>query len=159
MSTNETTGAGEASGEPKKSWRDRLGLRQAAPDPDEWVPVSSAHVDNAETGFSKGAARVVQVLEDAGRETEQRPYVLPDHTGYHALNPAGVNERIGVAVLVRQRDLDAARVGLGQLQQEIQRHKAERQQQLAGAPDSDAELTRLSLEASEELKEQAGAED
>jgi hypothetical protein len=60
---------------------------------------------------------------------------------------------------VRQRDLDAARVGLGQLQQEIQRHKAERQQQLAGAPDSDAELTRLSLEASEELKEQAGAED
>jgi hypothetical protein len=101
---------GSSSG-PKKSWRDWLGLRAPAPDPNDWVLATSARVDNAETSHSKGAARAAQALEHAGLEVQQRPYVLPDETGFNraagGFSPSGV-DRIRIAVLVHRRDLERA---------------------------------------------------
>jgi hypothetical protein len=77
-------------------------------DPDEWVPVTSATVDDANTGFSSLASRSAKALEAAGIETQQKPYVLPDAPATQTSGP-DVTDRIRVAVLVHYRDLDRAR--------------------------------------------------
>ena len=87
-------------GRPTKNWRARLGLQQPAPDPDDWVSVISARVNDAEAGFSRTAARAAQVLTDSSIETEQRPYTLPDNTGFQRLPGAIPSplDRVRVAV-------------------------------------------------------------
>jgi hypothetical protein len=100
------------SGTPRKSWRERLGLRQPVPDRDEWVPVTAAPIDNAETGFSSDATQAAQALKDAGVEAQQRPFVLPDSTGFMGAAGGfsrGVTDRIQVAVLVHRRDFERAK--------------------------------------------------
>ena len=62
----------------RRTWRERLGLQPPQQDPDEWVPVTSATVDDANTGFSSLASRSAKALEAEGVETQQKPYVLPD---------------------------------------------------------------------------------
>ncbi|MGO9788802.1 MAG: hypothetical protein ACLP8S_04495 [Solirubrobacteraceae bacterium] len=97
------------SGRPRRSWRERLELQHAVPDPDDWVSVVSARINDAETGSSRTVARAAKVLTDSGIQTEQRPHTLPDSGGYLRLPgaiPSPV-ERVRVAVLVRRRDWSA----------------------------------------------------
>jgi hypothetical protein len=98
----------------RRTWRERLGLQPPPQDPDAWVPVTSASVDNAQTGFSSLASRSAKALEAAGIETQQKPYVLPDEPATHTSGPE-VTDRIRVAVLVHYRDLDRAREQLRSL--------------------------------------------
>ena len=92
----------------RRTWRERLGLQPPPQDPDEWVPVTSATVDDANTGFSSLASPSAKALEAAGIETQQKPYVLPDAPATRTSGP-DVTDRIRVAVLVHHRDLDRAR--------------------------------------------------
>jgi hypothetical protein len=100
---------------PKRSWRERLGLQQPAPDPDEWVTAVSTVVDDTETGFSELADSAVTALAQDGIETERRPYVIPDRGGVNWLPgfTPNASDRIRIAVLVRRRDLERARAALG----------------------------------------------
>ena len=90
--------ADRSSSAPTRTWRERLGLQAPPPDPDEWVPVISGRVEDAETGFSGRALRAAEVLEDAGIEAQQRPYVACDRLG----EPVGVDEAAG-SERVRER--------------------------------------------------------
>ena len=72
------------------------------------MPVTSASVDNPQTGFSSLASRAAKALETAGIETQQKPYALPDEPATRSSGP-DVIDRIRVAVLVHHRDLDRAR--------------------------------------------------
>jgi hypothetical protein len=125
-------------GRPKKGWRERLGLKQPEPDPEDWVSVTSARINNFVTGFSRTAARAAQALTDTGIETEQRPYALPDTTGYQRLPGAipSPADRIRVAVLVRRRDLERAK--------EVLRPHVSLADDPEPEPISDDELDRLS---------------
>ncbi len=135
------------SGRPRKSWREHLGLGQPELDPDDWVSVTSTRIDDAETGFSRAAARAAQALTDAGIETEQRPYALPDTTGYHRLPGAipGPADRIRVAVLVRRRDLERAK--------EVLRPHVSLPDDPGPEPICDDELDRLSKDAGDLAQE------
>jgi hypothetical protein len=101
---------------PNKTWLQRLGLREAAPDPAEWVPVFWAGVNDLETGFSQAAADAAKALEDAGLEVTQQPHVLPDDTGFNqaagGFSPSA-SGRIRIAVLVHRRDFERAKEVLG----------------------------------------------
>jgi hypothetical protein len=111
------------------------------------VSVISALIDNAETGFSTTAARAAQVLTDTGIETEQRPYALPDNTGYLRLSgaiPSPV-DRIRVAVLVLRHDLERAK--------QVLRPHVHLPDDPEPEPISDEELARLSKEAGELTQE------
>jgi hypothetical protein len=135
------------SGRPRKSWRERLGVQRPAPDPDDWVSVISARVNDAETGFSGTAVRAAKVLTESGIQTERRPYALPDSGGYLRLPgalPSSV-DRIRVAVLVRRRDLERAK--------EVLRPHVGLPDDPEPEPISDEELTRLSQEAGELARE------
>ncbi len=134
-------------GRPRKNWRERLGLGQPEPGPADWVSVISARVTDAETGFSRTAARAAQVLTDAGMETEQRPYTLPDNTSFNRL-PGAISspvDRIRVAVLVRRRDLERAK--------EVLRPHVGLPDDPEPEPISDEELARLSQQAGELTQE------
>jgi hypothetical protein len=111
------------------------------------MSVTSARIDNAETGSSTTAARAAQVLTDTGIETQQRPYALPDNTGYLRLSgaiPSPV-DRIRIAVLVRRRDLERAK--------EVLRRHVHLPDDPEPEPISDEELARLSEEAGERTQE------
>jgi hypothetical protein len=131
----------------RKSWRERLGLQEPEPDPGDWVPVTSAGINNGATGFSRTAARAAQVLTDTGIETEQRPYVLADAGGYLRLPGAipSSADRIRVAVLVRRRDLDRAK--------EVLRPYVSLPDDPEPEPIRDDELARMSKEAGELARE------
>jgi hypothetical protein len=133
----------------KRTWRERLGLQPPPPDPDEWVPVTSASVDDVKTGSSRQASRLAKTLEAAGIETQLKPYVVPDPPTTRTSGP-DVADRIRVAVLVHHRDSAQARERLRSLDEESARRRQRERDQI-----SDDELTRLSLEAPEELKGQA----
>lgn len=107
------------------------------------MSVILAHANNAQTGFSRTAARAAQELTDASIEAEQRPYTLPDSTGFHALPGAIPSpfDRIRVAVLVRRRDLERAN--------EVLRPHVGLPDDPEPEPISDEELDRLSQEAGE----------
>jgi hypothetical protein len=124
-----------------KSWRERLGLAPAAPDPDDWVPVLSARVTDPGAHTSRTATRAAQLLTESGVEFEQRPYTLPDDGGYHRLVgtvPSAV-DRVRIAVLVRRRDLERAK--------DLLRPHMGLADDPEPDPISDEELTRLSEEA------------
>jgi hypothetical protein len=111
------------------------------------VPVTTALIDNAETGFSTTAARAAQLLTDTGIETEQHPYALPDNTGSLGLSgaiPSPV-DRIQVAVVVRRRDLERAK--------EVLRPHVNLPDDPEPEPISDEELARLSKDAGELTQE------
>lgn len=87
-----------------------------AGDPDAWTPViKDLMVDDAETGACEEATKAMAALSAAGIEARQRAYVLQDdlslgRAGFHLLGPGPrAADRIRVAVLVRQRELDRAR--------------------------------------------------
>ncbi|MGH2872294.1 MAG: hypothetical protein ACRDL5_07500 [Solirubrobacteraceae bacterium] len=89
-------------------------------DPDEWTPVANdLAVDDAETGRCEEASRAVAALSAAGIEARQRAYVLQDdismrRSGFRLLGPGpAAADRIRVAVLVQQRELERAKEILG----------------------------------------------
>jgi hypothetical protein len=126
---------------------ERLGLQHSAPDPDDWVPVVSARITDAEAVSSSTADRAAQVLTNAGIETEQRPYALPDGTGFNALPGAIASpaDRVRVAVAVRRRDLGRAK--------EVLRPHVGLPDDPEPEPISDQELARLSEEAGQPAQE------
>jgi hypothetical protein len=101
---------------PKHRWLARLGLQEPPPDPEAWVAVATGRVDDPDTGASNYAKTIGQALTDAGIEAEQRPYVVPNHRGLAAavlLFNQSAADRVQVAVLVRTRDVAAARSVVG----------------------------------------------
>lgn len=85
-------------------------------DPDAWVPVAKdLLVDDTETGQCEEGSRTVAILSAGGIEARQRAYVLQDdisvgRSGFRLLGPGpAAADRIRVAVLVHQRELDRAR--------------------------------------------------
>jgi hypothetical protein len=147
----------------RRGWRQRLGLKPAtADDSGTWVAVASGQVDDAETGFSEQATRVADALKAAGIEVRLHPYVVPDQrgTGVGLIGAAllvsspGVTERIRVAVQVHPREVDRVAGIAGHIQHErLQWHSASDDE-----PISDDELTRLSLGACADLKQETGAD-
>ena len=84
-------------------------------DPDAWTPVAKdLSVDDVESGHCQEASRAVAALSAAGIEARQRAYVLQDdlsmgRSGFRLLGPGpAAADRIRVAVLVQQRELERA---------------------------------------------------
>jgi hypothetical protein len=58
-------------------WLEWLGLEEAPPEPDSWVPIARDFgIDDVKTGSSSEAARLVNQLSDAGIQARQRSYEL-----------------------------------------------------------------------------------
>jgi len=116
--------------------RQRLGLRPSPPDPDEWVAVASARIDDTDTGDSMIASRLAEVLGEAGIEAQQRRYVVPDNHSLPTFTSGpGARDRLQVAVLVRRRDLQRTQERLRDLQEERESDGLEGQRQLGPEPD------------------------
>jgi hypothetical protein len=108
----------------KRGWLQRLGLRSAPPDPEEWVEVADGGVDSA-VG-SHVVAELVQQLTELGIDAQEKSYVAPDG----AFNLSGgpdAQSRLRFAVMVHRRDQPRA-------SEFLRSHQAQ--------PVSDAELTR-----------------
>ncbi len=107
-------GAKDGSGAPRRrSWRQRLGLAPEAPGPEDWVRAAEIRVD--ESGKPRHLDRAVSRLREAGMETQQRPYVIPDENSRYGFPIPDASERVRIAILVRARDLDRARELLKEL--------------------------------------------
>lgn len=87
-------------------WLHWLGLDEPPPDPAAWIPVATdCPVEDPVKGSSETAGKIVKVLADGGVEAHQRAYVRADQM---ALVGPEAADRIRVAVLVHNRDLDRA---------------------------------------------------
>ena len=120
-------------------WLKWVGLQEPPVDPDAWMAVvKDLAVDDAETGVCVAAARVTEALKAAGIEAEQRAYVRTKQGRVSGMSwgafvggtPAA--DRVKVAVLVHNRDLERARsvvAGLGEYR-EVENRLAD--EELAG---------------------------
>jgi hypothetical protein len=67
----------ESTDSTEHKWLEWLGLEEAPPEPDSWVPIArDFDVDDVKTGSSSEAARLVDQLSAAGIEARQRSYEL-----------------------------------------------------------------------------------
>jgi hypothetical protein len=98
-------------------WLKWVGLQEPPADPDAWMAVvQDLTVDNVETGHCERAFRVAEALKAAGIEAQQRAYVRTDQGRVSGMSwgafvggtPAG--DRVRVAVLVHNRDLEQANI-------------------------------------------------
>jgi hypothetical protein len=96
-------------------WLKWVGLQEPPVDPEAWMAVvKDLGVDDAETGVCVAAARVTEALKAAGIEADQRAYVRTEQGRVSGMSwgafvggtPA--SDRVKVAVLVRNRDLEQA---------------------------------------------------
>jgi hypothetical protein len=112
--------------EPPKQhrWLKWMGLQEPPVDPEAWMAVvQDLAVDDVETGLCEKAALVAEALKEAGIEAQQRAYVRADQgrisgVAWGALvGGASAGDRVRVAVLVHNRDLEQAKIvvaGLGE---------------------------------------------
>jgi len=136
-----------------------MGLEGNVPDLEAWVRVTAVAVESDHTLLSPRARQVIDELERAGIEVRAEPYVIPDSGAklYRLQPPGEAVDRVRAAILVRARDHDAA----VELFRDADLAAEQRRHRLADAvePLSDAELTRQALNASDELKREAGADE
>jgi hypothetical protein len=108
---------------PKHRWLKWVGLQEPPVDPDAWMAVAKdLGVDDAETGFCEQASRIADALKAAGIEAHQRVYARPDqgrNSGFTLQAFVGglpAANRVRVAVVVQNRDLERAQKLVAELQ-------------------------------------------
>jgi hypothetical protein len=98
-------------------WLKWVGLQEPPVDPEAWMAVvQDLTVDDVETGLCEKAIAVTEALKAAGIEAQQRAYVRADQgrlsgVAWGALvGGAAAGDRVRVAVLVHNRDLEEAKI-------------------------------------------------